>query len=224
MNFRQFCHVGESDRRLQTWFTPGWFICRRLAKFKIKRQEVYCAYSDHTRLFQYYGCARSKPQFLTAVQSLKLCRLTQALRMNGFTSSSICRTCLGNFIRCKPAKGNLERHKRERVIPSHSHSDDGVFELIDHVPINVPNSSHWTELYPVEDSAAVIQIITKDGASQERTESICIGCLRERMWILLVWIKTGANKRSLGGYFDTGNVQGSAVAFSVDFVANQTTL
>ena len=46
-------------------------------KVQNQRQEVYCAYLGHTRLFQFRGCARSKPQFLTAVQSLQLFRWTQ---------------------------------------------------------------------------------------------------------------------------------------------------
>ena len=36
--------------------------------------------------------------------------------------------------------------------------------------------------------------------------------------------KVRANKRSIGGYFDKGNVHHDAMAFFVDFVANQTTL
>ena len=42
-----------------------------------QRQEVHCAYLDHMCLFQCHGCAKSKPQFLTAVPSLKLFRLMQ---------------------------------------------------------------------------------------------------------------------------------------------------
>ena len=38
-------------------------------EIQLPRQEVYGAYFDHTRLFQFRGCARSKSQFLTAVQS-----------------------------------------------------------------------------------------------------------------------------------------------------------
>ena len=41
------------------------------------RHEVYCAYSDHTRMFPFRWRARNIPQFLTAVHSLKLFRLTQ---------------------------------------------------------------------------------------------------------------------------------------------------
>ena len=42
-----------------------------------QRQDLYCAHLDRTRLFPLRGCARSKPQFLTAVPNLKLIRLTQ---------------------------------------------------------------------------------------------------------------------------------------------------
>ena len=47
----------------------------------------------------------------------------------------------------KPAKENIGRHNRERVTASHSHSDNSVFESIDKVPPNIPNSSHSTQLY-----------------------------------------------------------------------------
>ena len=61
----------------------------------------------------------------------------------------------------KPAQGDFERHTRERVTPSHSHSDNCAFESIDHVPPNIHNISHSTQLYLFEDDAAVIQLINK---------------------------------------------------------------
>ena len=69
--------------------------------------------------------------------------------------------CVFGTLSCKAAKVNLERHKRERVIPSHSHFDNCVFESIDHAPPNFPNSSHSTQLYLFEDNAAVIQMINE---------------------------------------------------------------
>ena len=44
---------------------------------QIQRQGVNCVPLHHTRLSRFRGCARSKPQFLTDVQSLNLLRLTQ---------------------------------------------------------------------------------------------------------------------------------------------------
>ena len=127
-----------------------------------QRQEVYCAYLDHTRLFPFRGCARSKPQFLTAVPSLKLYRLTQVdvwMTRKLFNFGSVCwerysvsqpRETLSVTI----AKGS-----------SHSHSDICVLESIDHVPPNIPNSSHSTQLYKNSKS-----IRHNDPDDQQRTK------------------------------------------------------
>ena len=56
-----------------------------------QRQEVNCAHLDHTRSFQLRGCARSKPQFLTAVQSLRFAH-------GWIPSPSSLGLCLGNTI------------------------------------------------------------------------------------------------------------------------------
>ena len=70
--------------------------------------------------------------------------------------------CVLETLSSRPAKGHLERHTRERIIPSHSlHSDTCVLEPIDQVPPNITNSSHSTQLYIFEDNAAVIQMINK---------------------------------------------------------------
>ena len=75
------------------------------------------------------------------------------------------------------AKGNLERHQRQRVSPSLSHSDKCVFEFIDHVPPIIPNRSHSAQLYLFEDNAK--DEAQTHGTSQERTESIWLACLGE---------------------------------------------
>ena len=81
---------------------------------------------DHTRLFQFRGCARSKPQFLTAVQSLKLFRWTQAYVWMDYQLVKFGNVCWKHSPVSQP-RGNLECHTREGVIPSHSHSDNCVF-------------------------------------------------------------------------------------------------
>ena len=82
-------------------------------------------------------------------------------------------------------RGNLERHQREKVIQSHPHSDNCVFESIDHVPPDMPNSSHSTQLYILEDNAAEIQMISS-GRSQNlrhvtRTHRVDFDWLFERV-------------------------------------------
>ena len=82
------------------------------------------------------------------------------LRVDGSPASKFWEVCLGNTL-SSLRQGDLERHKRDRVIPSYSHSDKCEFESIDHFPPNIPNSSHSTQLHQFEDNVAVIRIINK---------------------------------------------------------------
>ena len=156
-----------------------------------QRQEVFCGYSDHTRLFSFRGCARSKPQFLTAVPSLKLCHLPQFCE------------CVLETLSSRSAVRNLEGRKRERFTPSHSLSDNCVFECIDHVQPNIPNSSHSTQLYIIEDNAAMIQMINKGRSSNlrhvTRTHRVDLDCLFGRVsldhFILSKFVRTTINWR-----------------------------
>ena len=85
------------------------------------------------------------------------------LRTDGTLQIGEC--VLLDILYCRSAQGNCERDGREGVIPTHSHFDTCVFESIDHVPPNIPNSTHTTSLYIFEDNAAVFQMINK-GRSQ----------------------------------------------------------
>ena len=73
--------------------------------------------------------------------------------------------CVLQTLSSEPTKWNLERHKCERFIPSRSHSDNCVFESIDHVPPNIPYSSHSTQLFIFEDRCG------SDPNDQQRTKS-----------------------------------------------------
>ena len=75
--------------------------------------------------------------------------------------------CVLETLSNKIAKGNFERHKRERVFQSHLHIDNRMFESIDRVPPNILSSSHPTQLYIFEDSAAVIQVINKGRSAKQ---------------------------------------------------------
>ena len=125
-----------------------------------QRQEVYCAYLDHTHLFQFRGCARSKPQFLSGSAESEIISLDAGLRVDGLPALQF-GECVLETSSSKPDMGNPERHTREKVIPSPSHSANSVFESIDHVPPNIPNSSHSTQLYLFEDNVVVIQMFNK---------------------------------------------------------------
>ena len=96
----------------------------------------------------------------------------------------------------KPHKGNLERHTRERLVRPHSHSDNCVFESIDHVPPNIPNSSHSTQLYLFEDNAAVIQMINKGWSSTGSIQTPHISwCQNERESAQDRWMDSTRSRR-----------------------------
>ena len=93
----------------------------------------------------------------------------------------------------KITKGSFERHKRERVIQSHSDSDKCIFESI-----------HFHPTFQ-----AVL------------TQSNCTFSKTVRPWLVVPKSEFGSfhhdkirtNKRSVGGYFDRGNVHHGAMAF-----------
>ena len=123
-------------------------------------QLVFCAYWDHTRFSSFFGCARDKPQFLTSMQSLKFFRLTQVyvwLDHQLFNSGSV---SWKRFPQSQQRKNLSVTNAKDsfRVILILTNY---VFETIDHVPLNIPDSSHSVQLYPFEDNAAVIQMINK---------------------------------------------------------------
>ena len=121
-----------------------------------KRQEGYCACVDHVRVFEFHGCAKSKPQFLTQVYTWMVCQL--------FNLGSVC------WKRCPVSqpRGTLRVTSATKVIPSHSYSDNRVFESVDHVPLNIPNSTHSTQFFMFEDTAAVIHVINRGRTPNRR--------------------------------------------------------
>ena len=79
------------------------------------------------------------------------------------------------------AKGNLERHQRERVIQSYSHSDSCILETLDHVPLHIPNRPIQPKFTSTK-NATMIQIIKKGQSPNlkhvTRTHRVnWIGCL-----------------------------------------------
>ena len=129
----------------------------------------------------------------------------------------------------KPAKKNLERHKREGVIPSRSHSDNSVSESVDCIPPNIPNSSHLTRLHLFADTAAEIQRINKGRSPNlrhvTRTHRVDLDWLSERVIsVVLFLINSREHSTNRRIYFDKGSVHHDAMAFFVDSVAKQTAL
>ena len=109
-------------------------------------QKVYCAFLNLSRLLPLRGRARSKTQVSHSSAESEITSLEAGLRMDGLPALQ-CWECVLEASSSEPAEGNLECHKRERVIQSNSHSDTCVFDSIDHVPRNIPNSSHSNQLF-----------------------------------------------------------------------------
>ena len=123
-----------------------------------QRQEFYCACVDHTRLFPWI-CKKQTAVSQSSAES-EIISLDAGLRKDGLPALLFWE-CVVDTLSSKLANGDLERHKRERVIHSNSHFENFVFESIDHVPPNLPSSSHSPQLYIFEDNAAVIQIVNQ---------------------------------------------------------------
>ena len=89
--------------------------------------------------------------------------------------------CVLETLSCETAKGNFERPKRDRVIPSHSHPCNCAFETIDNVPHNIPNNSHSTHLLIFQDNAAVIQGRSPNLRHVTRTHRVDLDWLFDRV-------------------------------------------
>ena len=119
---KQLCHVGNQLEDCTLGPFQDASLASDLRDSHINVRRFYCAYLDHTRLFPFHGNARGKPQFLTSVPSLKLLRLTQVYVWMVFQLFNLGECVLDTFS-CKAAMGHLERHTRDRVILSQSHSE-----------------------------------------------------------------------------------------------------
>ena len=90
-----------------------------------QRHEVCCAYLDHI-----FSISSWMSKMQTAV-SHSSAESETGLRMDGSLALQFLEYVL-ETLSSKSAKGNLERHQRERVILSHTHFDTCVFESLHH--------------------------------------------------------------------------------------------
>ena len=184
-DFRQFCHV----RNFWRWQT---FLFRDASfadglRDPSQRQEVCCAYSDHIRLLQFHGCARSKPQILTAVPSLKLFRLVQIHEWPAYKRFNYGTVCLKRYPISQPRGTFFASSTRT------SHVLSLTFWYLCFW-VNWPCSGqhsqqlsfHSTRSF--EDNAAVVQMIHKGRSPHlrhvTRTHRVDI---RGRTWTILFW-------------------------------------
>ena len=143
-----------------------------------QRREAYCAYLEQSRLFQFHGCARSKPQFPTAVPSLRLFRWTQVYEW------TVCqRFSLGNAY----WKHCLVKQPRETLNVMNAMKSFRLIHLLMLVSLSrltaVRPTSPTVHIQPNCASAKTTRHRSKrsikdeaqtQGVSQERTESIWI--------------------------------------------------
>ena len=126
------CGEGSMFRLLVLFsviLVPSCCVCL-LHSHVYAQRSCCCIQPYHSKEFAFHKSSsqRSKPQFLTAAQSLKVFSLDAGLRMDGLPALRFWERVLVTSS-SKAAKENLERHTSERVIPSHSHSDNYVFFL-----------------------------------------------------------------------------------------------
>ena len=160
-----------------------------------QRQEVWCACSDPTRLFSFRGCARSKPQVLTAAPSLKLFRSTQIYYVwmvdQLHNLGSVC------WKRC-PVDQSLETlsvaNARDSLRLTHFLTLVYLSALTTLRPTfpSTPTQRHSTLSKTMRQWSTKDEAPTK-GMLQERTESIWIVCLDDWVWIILFFFKARAN-------------------------------
>ena len=141
------------------------------------------------RLFSSRGRERSKPQFLTTVQSLKLFRLTQVDVLMVYQLFNFVNVCWKHYSASQQSETLSAMNAIESFSIIHilalAYLAIAYFESIDHVPLNIPNRSHSTQSYIFEDNAAAIQMIN-EGRSQNlrhvtRTHRVDLDSLCERV-------------------------------------------
>ena len=144
---------------------------------------VLCVFGSHTFVPISRMCKKQTAVSHSSTESATI-PLDAGLRMDGTPALQFGELVL-ETLSSRPPHRNLGRYERDRVIPSHSHSDVSAFESIDNVPPNTPNSSCSTQLYIFEDNAAVIQMTNKgmkpklEACHKNARRSMWIGCWSE---------------------------------------------
>ena len=190
---------------------------------------LLCVFGSHTRLFPSSWMSKKRTAIFHSSAGSEIITLDAVFTFGWITALQF-GECVLQTLSSEPTKVNLERHKCERFIPSRSHSDKCVFESIDHVPPNIPYSSHSTQLFIFEERCG------SDPNDQQRTKSKPLARDKNAKsrfgWIVREnefgsfchFLKKLANKRSVGRYHDKRNAHFDAMACVVDFVATQMTV
>ena len=177
-------------------------------------------------VFQFRGCARSKPQFLIAVESLNLFRLTLIYVWMAYQLYNLENVSWKRHPQSQPRETLSVTHAKESFRLTH------ILTLV--------FSSQWTKFHPscptvhtqlylFDDNAAVIQMINSGGSPNlrhaTRMHRVDLDWQIERVNLDHSFSgKIRANNKSIGAKIDKGHIHHDATKFIFDFVANQTTL
>ena len=168
----------KSKCRLHTWGYSKMLHLQETCGIQNQRQVVDHAYLDRTRVFPSHGCARSKPQILTSLPSLKLFRLTRAyvwMIYELFNFGSVC------------WKHDPVSQSRETLSVIDVSFTFWQLCLWVHRPRSAEHSQQLSlnQLSIIEDNAAMIQMINKGRSPKvrhvTRTHGVDLEWLSEQM-------------------------------------------
>ena len=133
---------------------------QEILKTQNPQQAEFCAFLEVEHLFRSVGCARSKRQYLTALQNQRSYRW-----MLGCVWTVYLRSTCGERLReyqQEPERAHGKLVLRPKAHPRLNVSDQNVDpSIIDRVPSNVRLSEKESQLYIFEDNEAVIKMLIK---------------------------------------------------------------
>ena len=129
----------------------------RLARFKMQRQKVYCVYLDNTRLFPISWMCKKQTAVSHSSAESGNTSIHARLRMGGIPALHHARLNMGGVPTLQCGRMCL-RQNIQYIINSGKHT---CLVSLDHVPPNISNSTHSTQLCLFDDSVAVIKMINK---------------------------------------------------------------
>ena len=185
-----------------------------------QRQEVCCACWDHHAFVPISWTCKEQTAVSHSSAESEIISLDAGLRIDGLPVLQFWE-CVLETLSCKTAKGNVTNARESfrfiRIL--------AVVFLSQLTTPNIPTSSHSAQHCLFEDVAAVIRMINRGRRSNQRhvtrTHRVDVDLtVFERLHLAhSLFDEVRANKRSIGGYFNRGNVHHDAMAFIFEFVA-----
>ena len=197
-------------------------------KIQNQRQEVRYAYFAHTCVPISWMCKKQTPGSRRSSES-QIIALDASLRVDRLRALQFEGICFENITQQAGQGTPWASHTRK------SHSVSFTVWLVFCVSQWITSHSTFPTVHtqPNSTHSKIVREWSKWATKGQipnlglvtRTYRVGLNCLFERSKLnTSIFMKIRANNRSSGGYVDKGDVHHSAVAFTVDFVANQTTL